>query len=169
MSSGHAVMPSARRNCLEIAITPSAVRVARRWTAGQLAADPSVSGDLVDAAVLAVSELVTNAIQAALGAPAPCAFRFGSVPGRPARPSGEVSLAGPRVALVVARLDQAVRIEVHDSCGAALPPVHCRDENAESGRGLTVVSSLADDWGCQPGAMGKVVWCELTDAGCSLR
>jgi hypothetical protein len=29
----------------------------------------------------------------------------------------------------------------------------------ESGRGLHVVASLCDEWGCtEPGPMGKVVW-----------
>ncbi len=60
--------PESRRSRLELAVVPAAVRIARYWTADQLAgtgpgpgpADP----DLVDSAVLAVSELVTNAIAA---------------------------------------------------------------------------------------------------------
>lgn len=56
-----------RRSRLELAVVPAAVRIARLWTADQLApagqAAPA-SADLIDSAVLAVSELVTNAIQA---------------------------------------------------------------------------------------------------------
>lgn len=145
-SRGHAgVLPTSRRNCLEIAIAPSAVRIARQWTADQLAAEPAVRGDLVDSAILAVSELVTNAIRAVRGT-----WRL-----------GDLTLADPRVALVITRLDDAVRIEVYDSCCAALPSAGRRSEDDESGRGLTVVSALAADWGWQPDAAGKVVWCEL--------
>src|ERR1039457_2340416 len=57
-----------RRSRLELAVVPAAVRIARLWTADQLAAAGPAPGpadaDLIDAAVLAVSELVTNAIQA---------------------------------------------------------------------------------------------------------
>lgn len=56
-----------RRSCLELAVVPAAVRIARLWTAEQLSAagPPGPAGaDLGDAAVLAVSELITNAIQA---------------------------------------------------------------------------------------------------------
>jgi hypothetical protein len=44
---------------IEFAAAPDAVRYARHWTARLLA--QSEPGDLVDAAVLLVSELVTNA------------------------------------------------------------------------------------------------------------
>src|SRR6266702_2831581 len=61
--------PESRRSRLELAVVPAAVRIARHWTAGQLAGTGPGPGradaDLVDSAVLAVSELVTNAIAAA--------------------------------------------------------------------------------------------------------
>ena len=61
--------PESRRSRLELAVAPAAVRIARHWTAGQLAGTGPGPGradaDLVDSAVLAVSELVTNAIAAA--------------------------------------------------------------------------------------------------------
>ncbi len=71
--------PLFRRSRLELAIAPSAVRIARHWTAYQLArtdrgrqpgtACPAgglapLDPDVADSAVLAVSELVTNAIRA---------------------------------------------------------------------------------------------------------
>lgn len=64
------------RSRLELAIAPSAVRIARHWTACQLARTdrPGQAGrgggqepldpDVADSAVLVVSELVTNAIRA---------------------------------------------------------------------------------------------------------
>jgi hypothetical protein len=54
-----------------------------------------------------------------------------------------------------------VRIEVRDSSPVPLPPTCHRDADDETGRGLTVVAALAESWGWQPAAYGKVVWCEL--------
>jgi len=139
------------RSRLEIAVAPAAVRIARRWAAGQLAACcPPPSEEIADAAVLAVSELVTNAIMA--------------------MDRGGTS----RVWLVIVRGAGTVRIEVHDSSAAPLPaeplpacPRDGADVDAggwcdEGGRGLGVVAALATRWGWQPGPLGKVVWCELT-------
>jgi anti-sigma regulatory factor (Ser/Thr protein kinase) len=44
------------------------------------------------------------------------------------------------------------------------PPVQVKaDEDAESGRGLTIVDAMCDrwDWYAHKGFGGKVVWCEL--------
>lgn len=65
--------PESRGSHLELAAAPSAVRIARHWTANQLASAEPILGDdlldpdLLDAVVLVVSELVTNAINAVLG------------------------------------------------------------------------------------------------------
>lgn len=171
-----------RRSCLEIAIAPAAVRIARQWTADQLSAtDPPLSADCVDTAVLLVSELVTNAIgavrRAAAAATVPPVLPVLPVPGRPVLRIGDLSLglqapgslpAGPspsgpaRVWMVLTRQDDGVRIEVHDSSCAPLPQATgFNDEDAEGGRGLTVVAGLAASWGWQPDAFGKVVWCEV--------
>jgi Histidine kinase-like ATPase domain len=163
--------PKSQRSRLELAVVPSAVRIARHWTADQLAAagpkGKTADADLVDSAVLVVSELVTNAIRAVKQSPPP---------GKPA--AGSFTLAGrilsfadlgtsslnappPRVCLVIVRFAALVRIEVHDSSPVALPPARAGDEDDESGRGLTVVAALAQDWGWQSEGAGKVVWCEL--------
>lgn len=230
-----------RRSRLELAVVPAAVRIARLWTADQLsAAGPAPgppSADLIDSAVLAVSELVTNAIQAVIrvttvpavpGGQAPAAaipgstltapvlasnalagaarppgtalppgtagtvvarhvrtalpgriLSFGDLPYGPGlpgfglpsgsvRPSGSMLPAGTatppppaRVSMVIARSPARVRIEVRDSSPVPLPPTCHRDADDETGRGLTVVAALAESWGWQPEASGKVVWCEL--------
>ncbi len=140
-----------RRSSLELAVRPSAVRTARHWTASVLAdASPPRDQDLIDSIVLLVSELVTNAIEAA-GAP-------GASAPAPART--------PRVWLAISGSPDLVRIEVHDSTHAPVPPTCDRDEDEESGRGLQVISALATDWGWQPELYGKVVWCELAVSGC---
>ena len=128
---------------IEYPATATAARAARQWVTGQLAG--ACPADLVDTAVLLVSELVTNAVRASAAAAA--------------------ASAGPgagRIALAIAHTRDTLRIEVADSARGSLPvpPGHPGDE-AESGRGLQVVAALAARWGCRLAAPGKAVWCEL--------
>lgn len=61
------------------------------------------------------------------------------------------------------RYDGAVvRAEVHDS-GAGVPRVaeEAGGDEEEGGRGLLLVSVLADKWGVGMRAPGKLVWCEF--------
>ncbi len=174
--------PKSRRSRLELAVVPSAVRIARHWTASQLSA-PGPRGevadeDLIDTAVLVVSELVTNAIQAvsltAAAGPPPAGsvtlagriLSFADLPLPPARsglpPLPATAGPAPRVCLVIVRFAALVRIEVQDSSRVPLPAPRPGDDDDESGRGLTVVAALARDWGWQPARAGKVVWCELS-------
>nr|WP_078603283.1 MULTISPECIES: ATP-binding protein [unclassified Streptomyces] len=55
-----------------------------------------------------------------------------------------------------------VRVELHDS-GAGLPAVPQAEggEPREGGRGLLLVSELADKWGVGERDPGKIVWCEF--------
>jgi anti-sigma regulatory factor (Ser/Thr protein kinase) len=136
-----------RRSGLEVVVTPSAVGRARDWAAGQLAfANPALPGDLIDDAVLAVSELVTNAI-VAVATPA-------VMPGRRAA-----------VSLVISSREHSVRIEVTDSSPAPLPAEKRESgPHDETGRGLSVIDALASHWGWRPDGIGKVVWCELASS-----
>ena len=139
--SGHELLSS------RIAFTaaPTAVRRARHWIAGQLArTDPP---DLIDTAVLLVSELVTNAVHASVTAAA------------------AVGHGDPRgIELTVARTRDTVRIEVADSACGSLPAPSDPSADDESGRGMQVISALSKRWGCWSGQLGKVVWCELAAA-----
>ncbi|MGN6794572.1 MAG: ATP-binding protein [Streptosporangiaceae bacterium] len=173
------------RGSLELAIAPSAVGVARHWTAKLLAGPAATSSqaaldpDVVDAAVLAVSELVTNAIRAVSQATPAAAILpgrllssgnpvcFTVLPGSPERPKSGL-LAGTTfepmpasVSLVVSRFADMVRIDVHDSSPLPLQSARDHDADDETGRGLTVVAALAESWGWRPEPFGKVVWCEL--------
>ena len=139
--------PESQRSRLELAVAPSAVRVARSWIADQLAqADPPAGDDLIDAAVPVISELATNAI-----------LTVDQSAGQP----GTLVSGQARVALVIGRFRDIVRLEVHDTVCVPLPPVCHSDDDDETGRGLLVVATLAERWGWQPTAFGKVVWCEL--------
>jgi serine phosphatase RsbU (regulator of sigma subunit)/anti-sigma regulatory factor (Ser/Thr protein kinase) len=87
--------------------------------------------DLLPAAELLVSELVTNAVRYA---------------------QGKVGLR-----LI---LEGGLVCEVLDD-SAALPRLRHPDEDDERGRGLQVVSQVAQRWGARRSLTGKVVWCEL--------
>jgi serine phosphatase RsbU (regulator of sigma subunit)/anti-sigma regulatory factor (Ser/Thr protein kinase) len=87
--------------------------------------------DLQPAAELMVSELVTNAVRYA---------------------QGKVGLR-----LI---LEGGLVLEVMDD-SAALPRLRHPDEDDERGRGLQVVSQVAQRWGARRSQSGKVVWCEL--------
>ncbi|WP_345622527.1 ATP-binding protein [Streptomyces ziwulingensis] len=52
---------------------------------------------------------------------------------------------------------RTVRVEVHDS-GGGVPALR---EPDEGGRGLLLVSELADKWGVGERNPGKIVWCEF--------
>jgi anti-sigma regulatory factor (Ser/Thr protein kinase) len=96
-----------------------------------------------ETAVLLLSELMTNA------------YRHAKVsPGR------EI---WARCILEANRL----RISVADA-NDALPEPRPAALDEESGRGLTLVAALADEWGAEPreGGIGKTVWYELACEPC---
>ena len=57
-------------------------------------------------------------------------------------------------------LEGGLVIEVLDD-SAALPRLRHPDDQDERGRGLQVVSQVAQRWGARRAVSGKVVWCEL--------
>jgi anti-sigma regulatory factor (Ser/Thr protein kinase) len=68
---------------------------------------------------------------------------------------------GSAIRAIVERLDQhTVRIAVADrDRGKPVPRIATRDD--ERGRGLAIVSLVADGWGVEPKRGGKVVWAVL--------
>jgi anti-sigma regulatory factor (Ser/Thr protein kinase) len=92
--------------------------------------------ELVDAAGLALTELVANVVR--------------HVPDRRAA-----------MQILMLREPDGVRVEVTD--GSARPPLSTAvDELAEGGRGLVIVDGVTDRWGWHPLAErpGKTVWFE---------
>jgi len=87
--------------------------------------------ELLPTTELLVSELVTNAVRYA---------------------QGKIGLR-----LI---LEGGLVCEVLDE-SAALPRLRHPDDSDERGRGLQVVSQLAQRWGARRAGSGKVVWCEL--------
>ncbi|RVU28465.1 ATP-binding protein [Streptomyces antnestii] len=117
------------------------VPAAREFTRSALT-DWGVTGERAADILLCVSELTTNALV------------HGVPPGR-------------GFLLRVLPYEDGVRVEVQDS-GDGVPAVpRPADEttaDAEGGRGLLLVETLADKWGVGERDPGKVVWCELGTA-----
>ncbi|AJE84487.1 hypothetical protein SLNWT_4111 [Streptomyces albus] len=95
-----------------------------------------VEGEVVDTAVLLLSELVTNAMAAK------------TAPGREIRVRFELR-------------GKELRLEVADA-GDEKPQLRHAGPEDESGRGLALVNALADAWGVAPRlGVGKTVWASL--------
>ena len=94
--------------------------------------------DRTSDAALIVSELVTNAADAAVVLP-----------------------ERPPIALRLLATETLLRIEVWDQSPHDVEPREA-DADAECGRGLTVVAALSDRWGSnRTGYQRKVVWAEF--------
>ncbi|MEV7438384.1 ATP-binding protein [Streptomyces griseoviridis] len=121
--------------------TPRGARLARRLVSHRLNdwGYPYTTA-ANEALTLITAELASNAV------------RHGNVPGRDFH-----------VRLTLAEV--TFRIEVTDTRTERQPPTTppFADSASESGRGLLLVSALADDWGVVPrrNAPGKTVWAEL--------
>src|SRR3954466_9764227 len=117
---------------LQVPPEPSSAAKARRFIA-EVCAATQMPSELCETASLLVSELVTNAII-----------------------HGKTSAT-----IEVHRPPDTLRVSVRDD-SPALPPVGARPTlSAESGRGLTIVSVLADAWGIEKVDSGKAIWFEL--------
>ncbi|MFJ8350879.1 ATP-binding protein [Streptomyces sp. NPDC094153] len=102
------------------------------------AASWKVPDEVTETAVLLLSELMTNA------------YRHAKAPGREIR------------ARCVRSEEGRLRVSVTDANDTLPAPREASPED-ESGRGLALVETLADDWGAElrPGGIGKTVWFEL--------
>ena len=87
-----------------------------------------------DAALLLTSELVTNAVR---------------------------HEAGQAVMLAITCAGGQLRVDVHDT-SRSLPAVADVPADAETGRGLLLVTALSADWGCYRTSTGKAVYFTLT-------
>lgn len=123
-----------RRPDLTFAIeaSPDAPRLARR-SINQFLNDPE--DPLAEHLQLVVSELVTNVVLHADGC-------------------GTLALWDPKPAV-------PLRVEVSDLVPMAQRR-RCAEPTGTSGRGLDIVSQLADSWGVMPTDTGKTVWAEFS-------
>src|SRR3954449_2736902 len=111
---------------------PESAARARRFIS-ELCRATRLSAEICDTASLLVSELVTNAV----------------IHGRTS------------ATIEVHRPPGTLRVAVRDD-NPQLPPLGDKPTlDAESGRGLMIVSALADRWGVEQGFDGKAIWFEL--------
>jgi hypothetical protein len=134
--------PVTQARQLTLPAHPIAVPWVRRL-AGQALTEWGLEG-LSDTALLLMSELVTNAVQA-------------SAPDAPA-----LAQSRPRagIAVTLSLTGTSLLIEVWDAHPGRVDSRY-PDTTAESGRGLLLVAALASAWGQRAADDGKVVWCEL--------
>lgn len=124
---------------------PAGVGVARHRMRDELYRS-GVSESVVDDAVLILSELLSNAC------------RYGRPLGRAERGDGDVRAAW--------RVDPqgGLRVEVTDGGGPTRPVPSTPSVTARGGRGLNIISALAQDWGVRDSATGEVtVWVVVTE------
>src|SRR5438874_3144103 len=124
---------SGERTTTVLEASPASASVARHFVADSL--EGRANPALIEAGVLLVSELVTNAVLHALS---------------------EIELA------VIVRGD-IVRVEVVDH-SPVLPARKNYSEEAGTGRGLLLVEAMSSAWGCEMRDGGKVVWFEVVPA-----
>ena len=133
---------------VNLAALPDAPRLARRFLA-KLLDLWGIEGETRHDALLLVSELATNATLATSSS-----RRYGAP--KPDEPA-------PAIIIRTRVTEESLCVEVWDNNPAA-PVVTQPDESSESGRGLVIVTEIADEWGWEPLVMppretpGKVVW-----------
>ncbi|WP_164837684.1 ATP-binding protein [Streptomyces sp. B27] len=133
---------------LDLAAVLTAVSCSRAFT--KLTLNRWGVSSIVDDALIVVSELVTNAIEATgVTTPHPAWTELDQLQ------CVTVRLVG---------LDTSVVIEVWD-VDPHLPTESQAELDAESGRGLWLVGELTTKWGSYPVARGKVVWGEVAVSG----
>ncbi|MFE3106816.1 ATP-binding protein [Kitasatospora indigofera] len=111
---------------------PCEVASVRRYVRQLIASTPSADPYPLDAVLLIVTELFTNAV------------RHAAHQGQP-------------LLVVVQQQRKSLRLEVHDpDPGMLVAPA--RPDLADSGRGLLLVDLLSQEWGVVPGATGKMVF-----------
>ncbi|MCB5181286.1 SpoIIE family protein phosphatase [Streptomyces antimicrobicus] len=132
--AGHPVLP-VRRTMLTVAqAEPARISGARRQVRELL--HDWADGEQVDAAVLMVSEMVTNVLM---------------------HTDGDALLVAEAVGELGSR---RLRVEVADGSDE-LPHKRHPGEMASSGRGVLLMEMLADSWGVDPRGEGKSIWFEL--------
>ncbi|MFI5983902.1 ATP-binding protein [Streptomyces sp. NPDC051555] len=126
-----------RQFVAQLAATPHGARRARLLAVERIGS----WGVATEGPGLVVAELAANAVT------------HGRVPGR-------------RFRLLLTLYGGVLRIEVVDTRGDRVPGLRDPGEDGEAGRGLVLVTAIADRWGVDPGPSPcKVVWAELDVVG----
>jgi anti-sigma regulatory factor (Ser/Thr protein kinase) len=132
-------------NSVTLVAVATAVPCARRFTAETLR-QWNVSGAPIDDACLITSELVTNAVRAT-----------GTLE---TDPSPETLASLPHINLKLTVAQGQLLVQVADN-GEEPPQMQQQYEASTGGRGLFLVTMLAERWSYYSVGGGKVVWAEL--------
>jgi anti-sigma regulatory factor (Ser/Thr protein kinase) len=132
--------PTSQSRFVRPSAVPSAVPWARRVLGHMLRAWQLEN--ISDTALLLLSELVTNAVQASGDS--------GD------RHHGDQQM----IAFTLQLTDTSLVMEVWDT-NPALPVLQESDITGDHGRGLLLVDFMADQWGHRAENGGKVVWCKV--------
>jgi serine/threonine-protein kinase RsbW len=111
---------------------PESVGRARAWV--RIMLTTYGHEDALDAALLVISELTTNAVQHA---------------------------PGPEMIKIVCEADAGILTMGVIDYGKRHPIMLDAGQDDEYGRGLALVDAIADDWGCQPYEDGKLVYARM--------
>ncbi|WP_432574038.1 ATP-binding protein [Kineococcus sp. SYSU DK005] len=117
---------------LELPLDERSPSRARRFLRGAIC--PVHAASVLDSAQLLVSELVTNGIRYA---------------------------APPISVRVDCDGSAGLRVTVSDGGTSSFPAPRQAGEHEESGRGMTLVDYISEDWGVEPQEEGKAVWFSL--------
>ena len=130
--------PDMREAQWQLPHNPRSAKHARALLRLQLT-DWKITGEVADTAELLLSELVTNSIRHARTPP------------------------GREIGVRLATYDGRLRVEIADASDRRPQPREAAPED-EGGRGLALVQSLAERWGCCPRlhGIGKATWAELS-------
>ncbi|MEU3184855.1 ATP-binding protein [Streptomyces sp. NPDC006923] len=132
-------------SCVAVPHGPAGVGEARHLMREQLRRS-GVSDSVVDDAVLILSELLSNAC-------------------RHGRPLGDAQVGDGDIRAAW-RVDKAGRltVEVTDGGGPTRPVPSTPSVTARGGRGLNIITALAQDWGVRDSASGEVtVWAIVSE------
>lgn len=132
---------------MDFAALETAPRWARKYTRWFLSGCRDITTDTAETAELVVSELVTNAYQAAGGL-------------RSADLAYSQRAAVPFITVSLRRYRSGLLIEVIDSSREP-PSLVNASMDAENGRGLLLVDALSTEWGYSSVRGGKSVYCIL--------
>lgn len=142
--------------------SPSSVAGARKVLSTDLR-ERGISEEVISDAILVLSEMLSNALKHASPLPESGRVRMGWTIDQPEGDTQNGAEDGAGGNAPTARV-ATVYLMVNDGGGTTRPRVLTVPQSATGGRGLSIVSSLADEWGIDENANpGTTMWVRFYD------